>query len=61
MTKAYIIQIKTSVNQWLGLFLDQLTFVHKNKTQVFLLGMLNRVENELDFDVNVHAHKKRGV
>ena len=64
MTKAYIIQIKMSVNQWLGLFLDQLAFVHKNKTQVFLLGMndvLNRAENELDFDVNVHAHKKRGV
>ena len=64
MIQAYVIQIKTSVNQWLGSFLDQLAFVHKNKTQVFLLGLIdvfNRAENELDFKVNAHAHKKRTV
>ena len=52
------------MNQRLGSFLDQLTLGHKKKTQVFLLGLIdvfNRAENELDFKVNAHAHKKRGV
>ena len=64
MVKSYVIQIKTSVNQRLGSFLDQLAFVHKNKTQVFLLGLINvfnTAENELDFKVNSHAYKKQGV
>ena len=62
MIQAYVIQIKTSVNQRLGSFLDQLAFVHKNKTQVSLLGLidvLNIAENELDFKVNAHAQKTR--
>ena len=64
MIQAYVIQTKTSVNQRLGSFLDQLAFVHKKKTHVFLLwfyDVFNRAENELDFEVNAHAHKKRGV
>ena len=65
MIQAYVIQIKTSVNQWLGSFLDQLAFVHKNKTHVFLLGLIdvfNSAElNELDFKVNAQTHKKRVV
>ena len=64
MIQAYIIHIKMSVNQWLGLFLDQLAFVHKNKTLPILLGLIevfNRTENELDFKVNAHPHKKQGV
>ena len=47
-------------SQRLGSFLDQLAFVHKNKAQVFLLGLIdvfNKVENELDFKVNAQAHK----
>ena len=39
-----------------------ITCVHKNKTQVFLLGLidvLNRAENERDFNVNAQAHKTR--
>ena len=54
MIQANVIQIKTSVNKWLGSFLDQLAFVYKNKTQVFLLGLIdvcNRAENELYFKV----------
>ena len=64
MIQAYVIQFKTSVNQQLGSLLDQLAFVHKIKTQVFLLGSIdvfNKAENELDFKVNAHAHKKRSV
>ena len=61
MFQAYVIQIKTSVNQRLGSFLDQLAFVHKNKAQVFLLGwsidVFNKAENELD----AHAHKNQGI
>ena len=56
MILAYVIQIKMSVNQWLGSFLDQ--------TQVFLLGLIdvfNKAENEIDFKVYAHAHKKQGV
>ena len=49
---------KTSVNERLGSFLDQLAFVHKNKAQVFHKGF-NRAENDLDFKVNAQAHKKR--
>ena len=64
MIQAYVIQIKTSVNQWLGSYLDQLVFVHKNKIQVFLLGLIDVFKwalNELDNKVNAHAHKKQGV
>ena len=64
MIQAYVIKTKTCVNQRLGSFKNQLAFVHKNKTQGFLLGLidvLNRAENELDFKVNAHARKKRGV
>ena len=64
MIQAYVIQIKTSVNQQLGSLLDQLAFVHKNKTLGILLGLIevfNRTENELDFKVNAHPHKKQGV
>ena len=38
MIKAYVIQIKTSVKQQLGSFLNQLAFVHKNNAQMVLLG-----------------------
>ena len=65
MFQAYVIQIKSSVNQLLWSFVDQLAFVHKNKAQVFLLGrwidVFNREENELDFKINAHVHKKQGV
>ena len=60
MIQAYVSQIKMNVNQRLGSFLDQLGFVHKNKTQVFLLGLIdvfNRAENDLDFKRNAQAHK----
>ena len=53
-----------SVNQRLGSFLDQSAFVHKNKTQVFLLGLIdvfNRAENELEIKVNALTHNKQGV
>ena len=46
-----------SVNEWLGSFLDQLAFAHKNKAQVFHNGF-NRAENDLDFTVNAQAHNK---
>ena len=49
---------KTSVNERLWSFLDQLAFVHKNKAQVFHNGF-NRAENDLDFKVNAQVHKKQ--
>ena len=39
-----------------------ITCVHKNKTHVFLLGLidvLNRAENDRNFNVTAHAHKTR--
>ena len=66
MFQAYVpvIQIQTSVNQRLWSFLDQLAFVHKNKAtgvSAWVIDVFNRAENELDFKINAHAHKKRGV
>ena len=45
---------------WLGSFLDQLAFVHKNKTHVFLLGLIdvfNRAENDVKIAKVINSQK----